>query len=88
MKKHSKQLTLIVVKILAVILLHEILIYWLAEKQIVSTLLAAGQHLPLTTALLAVTFLMLRLILFVYVPGRFLAQIGILLWTAFVESRS
>ncbi len=58
--------------ILFVIFAHAVLLYWLAEKDIVATLFAAGDHIPWFSLVLAITFIALRFIVIVTLPGIFM----------------
>lgn len=58
---------------------HWALLYWLAEKDVVATLFAAGEHVPVFSILLATAFLVMRLLALVYVPGFLIAKAGLFL---------
>ena len=50
-------------------ILHMILLYWLAEKNIVSVILSAGEHTPKFAIFLAMTFIIIRVIAIVFLPA-------------------
>jgi hypothetical protein len=60
--------------------LHLVLLYCMAEGKIVSTLFAAGPHLPLSSLVLAMVFLVVRLAAIVVLPGYVLYRLVISTW--------
>jgi hypothetical protein len=62
--------------------LHLVLLYSMAEGKIVSTLFAAGPHLPFSSFVLAIAFLAVRLTAIVVLPGYVLYRLArvVVLW--------
>ena len=63
-------------EIAALVVLHFFLIHWLAEKNVVATILAAGRHVPRATLALAGLFYLVRLLLVLCLPGIVLSRVG------------
>jgi hypothetical protein len=59
-------------------LLHELLLRWLASRNIVAVVLAAGERTPFWTLALAGMFLALRFFLGFLAPGLVLARLGLI----------
>ena len=74
-------------EILAILVLHCVLLHWLAEKNVVATMLAAGPNVPLTTLMLAGLFLLLRLLAILCLPGIILSRLGLLAFDRWRVSR-
>jgi hypothetical protein len=63
-----------------IVIVHFALLYWLAERDTVAVLFAAGDHVPIMALLLAVSFLCCRLMLFLGLPAILLWLIAKKLW--------
>ena len=55
--------------VVVVTLLHLALLVWMAESRTASTLLAAGQHTSLVSLALAASFVAVRFVAIVVLPG-------------------
>jgi hypothetical protein len=83
MKKEYRLLGMIFLEVALVLLAHWGLLQWLAEKQVVASLLSAGGHLPRLTVVLAVNFVLIRFLALFILPGLVgvrLAQVVFYLW--------
>lgn len=71
-KKMSKELKKYIITLaiaLFIYILHLVLLYFLAEKNIVSVILSAGEHTPRFAIFLAMTFIIIRVISIVFLPA-------------------
>ncbi|MEQ8223658.1 MAG: hypothetical protein ABRQ37_15200 [Candidatus Eremiobacterota bacterium] len=69
MSKELKKYLITVGVAVFIYILHLILLYWLAEKNIVSVILSAGEHTPKFAIFLAMTFIIIRVIAIVFLPA-------------------
>jgi len=60
---------------LLMLLMHALLIRFLANSNTIASIFAAGPHVPLTTLFLALTFLALRFTTIALLPGIIAARI-------------
>lgn len=58
-----------------VVVLHLVLLYSMSQGKIASTLFAAGPHVPLSSLMLAMAFLVARLAAIVVLPGYVLYRL-------------
>ncbi len=63
------------VAIAAVLVLHEVLLRWMDEGNVVASLFAADGHVPMMTLALACLFLAVRLVAVLFLPGLILSAI-------------
>ena len=63
--------------VIVIIVLHFFLIRYMADRNIVSSLLAAGEHIPKTVAITAMFFLLIRIFMYVFLPGFVLYRLCI-----------
>jgi len=71
-------------QVAVIMLAHLILIHLLAEKDIVATILSAGQHSPTSAVLVAGLFVVVRVMAVLLLPGivlSHLAAIALERWT-------
>jgi uncharacterized membrane protein YbhN (UPF0104 family) len=64
-----------VIGLIGVVIVYLILHSYLANSDIVSSILAAGGHIPIFKLALAVIFIVLRLFIIAVLPGYILARI-------------
>jgi hypothetical protein len=69
MSKEFRKYLITLAVALFIYILHILLIYWLAEKNIVSVILSAGEHTPKFAIFLALTFIIIRVIAIVFLPA-------------------
>ncbi len=69
MSKELKKYLLTLAVAVFIYILHLVLLYWLAEKNIVSVILSAGEHTPKFAIFLAMTFIIIRVIAIVFLPA-------------------
>jgi hypothetical protein len=67
------------IEIASLLILHAILIRLMADRQIVSTILAANETIPRSTVAVAILFLVIRFLVVLALPGMILARIGLVL---------
>lgn len=77
MKRWKRTLLVSTVEIGALLALHAVLIRVMADRQIVSTILAANETVPRSTLALATSFLLVRFLVVLALPGMILARIGL-----------
>jgi hypothetical protein len=84
MKAATKQLCYAGAETAVVAGVHWFLIYWLAEKNVVAALFAAGPHLPKVTTVLAVSFVLVRALTVLVVPAMIAGRLAraYVLWRA------
>ena len=86
MKNARQLIKKTVVEIAIILLLHAVLLYWLANKQIVAAMLSAGDHLPIGWVGLAIVFIIARFFALVLLPGFILQRLLQVAFILFVES--
>lgn len=69
MSKELKKYLITLAVAVFIYILHLVLLYWLAEKNIVSVILSAGEHTPKFAIFLAMTFIIIRVIAIVFLPA-------------------
>ncbi len=62
------------------LLIHFVLINWMAEDNPVARILALGEHTPLWVSTLCVIFLGVRILLLVLLPGIIALRLGMILF--------
>ena len=84
MKASRRQLYLAGMETAVVLALHWLLSHWLAERNVVATLFAAGPHLPKALTAVAVSFVLLRVLTVLVVPAMIVGRLvrAGLLWRA------
>lgn len=84
MKAATKQLCYAGAETTVVAGVHWFLIYWLAEKNVVAALFAAGPHLPKVTTAVAVIFVLVRVLMVLVVPAMIVGRLAraYMLWRA------
>lgn len=80
MKRWKRTLIMSGVEVVFILMLHAFLIRWLAERDLVSKLFAAGNHLPISTIAVIVIFLLARFLAVMALPGIVLARLGLVAW--------
>ena len=70
-----------------ILLLHTALLYWLAKKQVVAAILSAGDHVPAAYLVLAMLFIIVRLLALVLLPGIVLQRLCKVAFYFMVERR-
>ncbi len=63
------------IAVAGILVLHELLLRWMDEGNIIASLFAAGGHVPVSTLLLAFLFLTVRLVAVLFLPGLILGAI-------------
>jgi len=71
----------------AMLVLHEVLAWHMADSHVVSNLLSPGAHTPVVSLLVAVGFVLLRLALILVMPGL-IAAMGVTQLLRFSFSKS
>lgn len=66
------------IEIASLLVLHVVLILWLAETNTVATIFAAGRHVPPLTLATAGLFVLARLLAVLFLPGLILSRLGML----------
>ena len=79
MTRWKRTLLVSIMEIAALLILHAVLIRLMADRQIVSTILAANESVPRSTLALATIFLVVRFLVVLALPGMILARIGLVL---------
>ena len=74
----KRRVTVFALEIAGLLVLHWFLIHWLAEKNTVAVIFAAGKHVPLTTLAAAGLFLVLRLVVTLLLPGLVLGRLVVM----------
>jgi len=69
-----------VAEITVLLVVHCILLSYFASHDIVSRIFAAGPHVPIWMLLLAITFVLVRLLAVFALPGLILARIGLIIY--------
>jgi len=69
MSKELKKYLITLAVAVFIYTLHLILLYGLAEKNVVSVILSAGEHTPKIAIFLAMTFIIIRVIAIVFLPA-------------------
>ncbi len=69
MSKELKKYLITLAVAVFIYILHLVILYWLAEKNIVSVILSAGEHTPKFAIFLAMTFIIIRVIAIVFLPA-------------------
>jgi hypothetical protein len=87
MKRWKKALLMSVIEIVPILVLHAWMIRLMAEKNIVSTIFAAGRHVPLLTLATAGLFLLVRFFAVLYLPGMILSRIGLAIMDYYSDAR-
>jgi hypothetical protein len=87
MTKWKKSLLVSIAEILVLLLLHAELIRIMADRQIVSTILATNGTISLTTLALALVFLVVRFLVVLALPGMILARFGLMTIDRFLRAR-
>ncbi len=80
MKAWKRSAAIGVAEIAVLLLLHVVLLHLMAEKGVVSTILAAGKHVPRGTLMLAGFFILVRVFAVFLLPGMVLARTGVTLF--------
>jgi hypothetical protein len=57
---------------------HQILIRFLAEKNVVSAIFSGGQHVPVVIMTTAIAFMVVRLLVILGLPGMILCRVGLI----------
>jgi hypothetical protein len=79
MKPWKRTLLVGLAEIAVILILHAVLLRVMATRQIVSTLLAAGDHVPRLTLACAILFVVVRFLAVLALPGLILARVGMAL---------
>ncbi len=66
-------------EIIVLVVLHFVLLHWLAERDVVSVIFSAGQHTPSWMMASAGAFLLVRLLLLLFLPGMILSRIVLMI---------
>lgn len=77
-----RTLALSLLEIAALLLAHRLLIVEMAGRDVISHILSAGSHVPRTTMVLVTTFLVVRLLAVLALPGMILSRIGLIVMDA------
>ena len=85
MKQWQKTLTNMAILTATLLLLHYVLILIFSRYDIVSKLFAAGSHLPTSTLLGALFFMLIRIVTGFILPGLILAGLGRIAFEAYQE---
>lgn len=75
------------IEVAAILGVHQVLLFLLAERGVVASLLSAGGHLPVGSLLLALAFVAVRLLACVGIPGFVLYRL-VLLGCALLATRT
>lgn len=76
MKTPVRKLLFWIMEIGVIGAIHFILLDWLAEKNVVATIFAAGTHVPRLTLACAGAFMAIRLLALLLLPGIILSRAG------------
>ncbi|MEK7270126.1 MAG: hypothetical protein AAB215_04190 [Planctomycetota bacterium] len=76
MTRSKRSLVSSAVVVAAALVVHFLLIRWLAERNVVETIFAGGSHVPRGTAALALAFMVVRLFTALLLPGVVLSALG------------
>ena len=71
----KRKWTISVIAVAGILAIHEVLLRWMDEGNIVASLFAAGGHVPVSTLLLAFLFLTVRLVAVLFLPGLILSAV-------------
>jgi len=82
MKSWQRTVLIGVAEIAGFLLLHQVLLAYLARHDVVSSIFAAGPHVSRDILLLAGAFLLIRLFAVFFLPGMILGRIGLTIWAA------
>jgi len=74
----KRRVILYCIEIAGLVALHAFLIHWLAEKNTVAVIFAAGRHVPVPTLATAGLFVLVRLLAVLCLPGIILSRLGML----------
>ena len=77
MKPWVKTLLLGVAELVLLVIFYQVVLQQVMARDVVSAMLAAGDHVPRSTLLLAGAFLALRALVVLALPGMILSRIGL-----------
>jgi hypothetical protein len=77
LNRWQRTLVFSVLEIGALLLAHRLLLAYLAERDMVSRIFAAGPHVPAPVTATVIAFLVVRLLTVLALPGMILARIGL-----------
>lgn len=86
MKKQYRLLKVMVMETAVVLLVQWALLHWLAHKQVVATVLAAGEHVPRVALMLPVVFLLIRFLALFILPGVVCSRLVQIVFCIYVEN--
>ncbi len=75
----KRRLTRYTAEIIVLVALHFALLYWLAQRDIVSVIFSSGQHTPRWMLFAAGTFVLVRLLVVLFLPGMILSRVVLLI---------
>lgn len=75
MTRLRRKALLACIEIAALLAIHVVLLHLMADRHIVSTILAGGSHVPRTVAATATIFVLVRLFAVLLLPGIILARL-------------
>jgi hypothetical protein len=86
--RSNRSLLVSAIVVAAALVAHFVMIRVFAEANVVSSLFACGEHVPPSTAALAVAFMVARLFTVMLLPGVILSAIGAWAVERWAESRN
>ena len=82
MKPWLKTLLLGLAELVLIVVFYQVVLQEVLARETVSSILAAGDHVPRSTMALALAFLALRALVVLALPGMILSRIGLALFDA------
>ena len=87
MKRWKRTVLISTAEIAVLLVLHRVLIAYMAEHDVVSVIFSAGQHVPRLTLASAILFMLVRFLTVLALPGMILTRIGLVAMDALIEKR-